>query len=115
MSSDNRELNVRTTSIDSAVVLSVSGEVDMVSAPKLSAAVAESLATVSQLLILDLTEVGFFGSAGLSVLVEALESVGGRELRVVGSVPVRRPIELTGLDEMLEVYDTLDAALAGKP
>ncbi|MBL1076401.1 STAS domain-containing protein [Nocardia sp. 2] len=112
MSNETRELIVRTRSVGSAVVLSVSGEVDIVSAPKLSAGVAEALATESTVLVLDLAEVGFFGSAGLSVLVEASEASAGRKLRVVASPQVRRPVELTGLDGLLDVYGTLDEALA---
>ncbi|MGX1809411.1 STAS domain-containing protein [Nocardia sp. NPDC055321] len=106
-----RELTVRMHAVESAMVLSASGEVDMVSAPKLSAAVAEALAGESPVLVMDLTDVGFFGSAGLSVLVEALEVTAGRQFRVVASAPVRRPVELTGLGDLLAVYDTLDEAL----
>ncbi|MEV6065501.1 STAS domain-containing protein [Nocardia sp. NPDC052001] len=112
MSSETRELTVQTRSAGAAVVLAAAGEVDMVSAPKLSAGVSEALATGAELIVLDLSEVGFFGSAGLSVLVQALESAGDRTVRVVGSFPVRRPIELTGMDELLDVYETLEAALA---
>ncbi|WP_245677133.1 STAS domain-containing protein [Nocardia acidivorans] len=112
MSSEARELVVRTRSAESAVILSATGEVDIVSAPKLSAAVDEALATDSALLVVDLTEVGFFGSAGLSVLVGALEAISDRRLKVVASPQVRRPIEVTGLDDLLDVYDSLEEALA---
>ncbi|MCU1642403.1 MAG: anti-anti-sigma factor [Nocardia sp.] len=112
MSNEVRELVLRTRSAEAAVVLSAVGEVDMVSAPKLSSAVAEALSTGAPVLVIDLSEVGFFGSAGLSVLVEALEASAGRELRVVATAPVRRPVELTGLDELLDIYGTLEEALA---
>lgn len=84
----------------------------MVSAPTLSAAVTEAVATASDVLVMDLSDVGFFGSAGLSVLVEALEVTAGRKLRVVASAAVRRPAELTGLTDLLDLYATLDEALA---
>ncbi|MRH89616.1 anti-sigma factor antagonist [Nocardia sp. SYP-A9097] len=112
MSTEARELVVRTRSAESAVILSAAGEVDIVSAPTLSAAVGAALATDSAVLVVDLSGVGFFGSAGLSVLVEALESIGGRRLKVVASPQVRRPIEVTGLDDLLDVYGTLEEALA---
>lgn len=112
VSTEARELIVRTRSAESAVILSAAGEVDIVSAPRLSAAVGEALATDSTLLVVDLTEVGFFGSAGLSVLVGALEAIADRRLKVVASPQVRRPIEVTGLDDLLDIYDTLEEALA---
>ncbi|MFQ6330112.1 STAS domain-containing protein [Nocardia sp. CWNU-33] len=112
MGNEVRELVLRTRSDESAVVLSAAGEVDMVSAPKLSAAVAEALSIGSPVLVIDLSEVGFFGSAGVTVLVEALEASAGRHLRVVATAPVRRPVELTGFDELLDIYGTLEEALA---
>ncbi|MFJ4653298.1 STAS domain-containing protein [Nocardia sp. NPDC088792] len=112
MSGEVRELTVTTSTVGSAIILSASGEVDIVSAPKLSATVSEALATGSSVLVLELSEVSFFGSAGLSVLVEALRTAAtDQQVKVVGSMPVQRPIELTGLDKMLDVHDTLEDAL----
>ncbi|MFJ4658874.1 STAS domain-containing protein [Nocardia sp. NPDC088792] len=106
-----RELIVSTRPAGAAVVVSVSGEVDILSAPALSTALSEALTTGSEVVVVDLSEVGFFGSAGLSVLVEALAAISGQQLRIVASTQVRRPIELTGLDAMLSVYGTLPEAL----
>ncbi|MBF6302141.1 STAS domain-containing protein [Nocardia amamiensis] len=92
------------------VVVIVHGEVDMASAPQLGAALEEAQRG-GKPLVVDMSEVDFLGSAGLSVLLVASEAQQAR-LRVVASDAVRRPIELTALDELLSVFPSLDAALA---
>lgn len=114
MSNEVGELIIGTRTVGSAVVLSVAGEVDVVSAPKLAAAAADAASSASTLLVVDLSQVKFFGSAGLSVLVGARETAPDLGLKVIASAQVRRPIEVTGLDKVLEVYDTLEQALGGE-
>ncbi|MFQ6392996.1 STAS domain-containing protein [Nocardia sp. KC 131] len=104
------EVNAR--SVGSATVITVSGEVDVASAPRLQTAIEDALRGNPVLLVLDLSSVGFLGSAGLSVLLMASESARQDGLRVVVSDQVRRPIEVTGLDKLLVLFDTLDGALA---
>lgn len=111
MSAESRALQVRLEWAGSAAVLTVSGEVDAVSAPQLQSGIEEALERTPAVLVVDLSGVSFFGSAGLSVLLLALEKLAKENLRVVASPQVRRPIEVTGLDGMLEVFETLPAAL----
>ncbi|MEV6071044.1 STAS domain-containing protein [Nocardia sp. NPDC052001] len=112
MSGEAAELTLGTRNVGAALVLSASGEIDVVSAPKLSAALAEAAASESPVLVVDLARVRFIGSVGLSVLLEARESASNRTMKVVASPQVRRPIEITGLDIALDVYDSLDQALS---
>lgn len=98
---------------DAAVVLGVSGEVDMLTAEELKAVVVEALDQRPAVVVIDLLGVGFIGSAGLAVLVEAQQrATEHTRLRVVaaGSVTLR-PLQITGLDVALEVYPTRAAAL----
>ncbi|WP_280426357.1 STAS domain-containing protein [Nocardia carnea] len=104
-------LDVQVRIADGTTVVTVHGEVDMASAPQLQAAL-EDAQRGGNPLVVDMSEVGFLGSAGLSVLLVTTEAAGAAGLRVVASDAVRRPIELTGLDKMLAVYDSLDTALA---
>lgn len=65
-------------------------------------------------LIVDLSQVQFFGAAGLRVLVDVrdLASRCGIELRlIVCSRPVRRPLEVTGLAAQFAVYGSREDAL----
>lgn len=107
----SRMLDVQVRVADGTTIVTVHGEVDMASAPQLQTAL-EAAQPGGKPLVVDMSEVGFLGSAGLSVLLVITESAGSDGVRVVASEAVRRPIELTGLDKMLAVYDSLDAALA---
>ncbi|PRY33778.1 anti-sigma factor antagonist [Umezawaea tangerina] len=94
-------------------VVSVSGEVDMVSAPALRAGVTANLVDGGKL-VLDLTGVSFLGSAGLAVLVEAAQQSRSRAIAfsvVAADRAVTRPIAATGLGEVFDVHPTLDEAI----
>lgn len=82
-----------------ATVVHVAGEIDMVTAPQVEEYVRARLGSGS--MVLDLSGVTFFGSAGLNVLI-ALHGECAR-LHVAFrlsecSAAVRRTLELTGLD-----------------
>jgi anti-sigma B factor antagonist len=66
-------------------------------------------------LVIDLVGVSFLGSPGLAALVEVTRGARRRRepLRLVidHTRPVIRPIEMTGLDDVLALYNTLDQAL----
>jgi anti-anti-sigma factor len=110
-----------TVSVDrdgDALILVVSGEVDMASAPRLTAELARCLAERPALLVIDLTAVTFFGSAGLQPLAaaerQAREATGEPvTVRIVASRAVLWVLELTGLVPVLGVYPTRADALAG--
>jgi anti-anti-sigma factor len=64
-------------------------------------------------LVIDLSEVGFLASAGLQALVAAHNNVSqsAQFAVVANSAATSRPIQLTGLDQIFELYPTLDEAL----
>src|SRR5258707_11967064 len=100
---------------DQAVVLAVSGEVDMLNAPRLAEAIHAALATGPTALIVDLSKVEFLASAGMSVLVAAqAEVVPPTRFAVVAEgAATSRPMKLVGIDTTIALYRTLDSALAG--
>ncbi|WP_331757739.1 STAS domain-containing protein [Nocardia sp. NBC_01388] len=91
-------------------VVTVAGEVDIVTAPQLRAVLADVVATAPPILVADMTAVPFCGSAGLSALLQETEYAPGMSVRVVASAPVRRIIEVTGLAQVLALFDTVEAA-----
>jgi anti-anti-sigma factor len=95
------------------VVLRVSGELDMATAPELDESVDTALRQPPAVLVVDLSAVRFFSSAGLSSLIRTNEAAGERTgVRIVAASPVtRRPLEVTGLTDALDVYPDLEAAL----
>lgn len=100
---------------DGAVVVAVSGEVDMLSAPQLAEAIRNAMAAKPPALIVDLSKVEFLASAGMTVLVSAhAEAVPSTQFAVVADGPATsRPIKLTGIDSVFSLYRTLDSALSG--
>ncbi|OBH74816.1 anti-anti-sigma factor [Mycobacterium scrofulaceum] len=101
-----------------AVVLQVSGVVDIITAPSLATHIDVALAGTPAVLVIDLTEVDFLSSAGITVLVEVhrLTENSPTSLRVAadGSA-TSRPLRIVGLDEFIDLYPTVDEALAGAP
>jgi len=102
---------------DGIAVLTVSGEVDLSTVPSLEAAIEEALAANPKALIVDLTAVDFLASAGLQTLVATRQRLGdGTGFAVVAAGPATaRPIELTGLAELLTVRPTIGEAMAALP
>jgi anti-sigma B factor antagonist len=99
--------------IEQTVVLSVCGQLDMLSAPYLLGAIHDAFDKAPSVLIIDLTELDFMASMGMSVLAAAHEQAG-RTTRfgVVADGPsTARPVELIGMDSFLWLYLTLDDAL----
>jgi anti-sigma B factor antagonist len=90
------------------VVLTVSGELDLSSAPELERALAESGAGRAQRVVIDLAQLTFMDSTGVSVLVRAKQEAdaAGRVLAVRHpNGQVRRLLELVGLLGRLDVED----------
>jgi anti-sigma B factor antagonist len=98
---------------DGVAVLTVGGEVDLATVSALEAAVDEALASQPTALVVDLSEVEFLASAGLQTLVTTHEKVGTSvQFAVVAhGAATSRPIQLTGLDEVFELFPTRAEAL----
>ena len=64
-------LAVERTSRDGVDVLSVEGEIDVATAPRLIAALNDAVAEAVRSVIIDLTSVGFMDSTGLALLINA--------------------------------------------
>jgi anti-sigma B factor antagonist len=96
-----------------ARVITVTGEVDTVTAPELAACLTAQLAAV-QVVVVNLDGVRFLTSAGLTVLFEAneLATQEGRGLRLVcNSWMANRVLEATGLRTHLPFADNVPDAL----
>ena len=84
--------------------LRVAGEIDAHTAPRLAAALDASGSSIR----LDLSGVEFVDSSGLRVLIDAhqrLDEAGGALRLVSPSDPVRRLLEISGVDGYLTVSD----------
>lgn len=108
-------LTVQTARRGDLAVVSVAGELDMATAPQLEEEIAALLARGESRLVLDLAEVSFCDSTGLSVFVRTrnrCQDAGGRLRIAAAPRAVRRVLEVSGLIDVLEVCPTVDAAVA---
>jgi anti-sigma B factor antagonist len=98
----------------STCALSVEGELDLASAPKLKWALADLLEAGCTQLVIDLSLVTFIDSTALGVLVGAQRSLGpGVRMGIACTHPdVLNIFELTGLDATFDIFPTFDDALA---
>jgi len=103
-----RELDERTS------VITVEGELDLSTAPRLKWMLIDSLETGCSQLIVDLSLTTFMDSTALGVLVGVNRrlDVGMRLAIVCTRTNVLKILEFSGLDGAFAIYPTLDEALA---
>jgi anti-sigma B factor antagonist len=98
-------------------VLAASGEIDLASAGTIRRAADDAFTAGALELWLDLTAVEFMDSSGLRVLIDTRQSASanGRRLLVIcPQGPVRRVIEISGVEAALEIHpDRASAHAAG--
>jgi anti-sigma B factor antagonist len=91
-----------------AAVISVSGELDLASSPALEEELERASNSGTSLVVVDLRELEFMDSTGLSVLVRAHQRAaqnGQRFGLVNGSQQVQRLLSLTGVADRLMLAD----------
>lgn len=96
-------------------VLRAQGEVDALTGPLLVDRIVETVDSASGLVVLDLTGIDFFGSAGIAALVEARRATRCRELSlriVCTGRAVLVPLRAAGVLDQFEIYPDLGAAVA---
>lgn len=90
-----------------AVIVRVTGEIDLATSPRLRAAL-ESATDQAEVIRVDMSGVTFLDSSGISVLVEAQqrlhESPNRLVLHGVGD-SIRRVLEISGLGSFFELSD----------
>lgn len=121
MNSDNhgrdRRFRVIPRRDGDVVVLQVRGDLDALTAPTLGTHLDIALAGAPSVLIVDITDVEFLASAGISMLVEThrLTARADISLRVVAEGPATsRPIRMMRIDEVIDLYATVDDAMAAQ-
>lgn len=108
------QFRVEVRSEGTAAVVVVSGELDLASGPELEDVLERVSNDPAQLLIIDLREVDFMDSTGLSIIVRAHQRFAedGRRLGLVrGPSQVQRLLDLTGVAERLPLVDTPEELL----
>ena len=94
-------------------ILTVTGEIDMATAPRFRQRLLAVISAGAQNVVIDLSGVDFIDSTGLGVLMGAakrVRSAGGDIRLVMAGSRLAELIELTRLDRVLDVFDSVSEA-----
>jgi anti-sigma B factor antagonist len=108
------DLLLSTRAGDGCTVVEVHGDLDMATQPRLRDGLEPLIGPGA--VVLDLTGVPFMDSSALGTLVvtfKALREGGGRLCLAGVQEPVRALLELTSVDTVIDVYDSVAAAERG--
>lgn len=104
--------------VDSVTLCAVGGEMDYLTADAFRQSLLEALPTAGAVVVVDLSQVTFFGVAGLRALMEARSWFGhsGRRLQLItGPRCVDRLLEVAGHAAVFDVIPSLAAVARPKP
>lgn len=94
-------------------VLAVRGEVDLATAPEFHDRLIGLVSAGNLRIIVDLSQTEFLDSTGLGALVTALKRIrahDGQLRLVVAHERILKVFEITSLDRVLEIFDSVTAA-----
>jgi anti-sigma B factor antagonist len=94
-------------------VVRVAGELDLDSAPELRAGLRQAVDDGGDTVVLDLAGVRFMDSSGLGMIVltyKELQARSGRLCLAAVQPFVLKVLELTSVDSLVSIYDSVEAA-----
>jgi anti-sigma B factor antagonist len=106
MGTPETDLSIESSEQGGWHVITVSGEIDLYTAPGLREALAAAIDTGNTRLAVDLRPVRFMDSMGLGVLIGArrkLVELDAPFVLICGEGPVRRVLDVSGLTKVFEV------------
>lgn len=106
-------MNLNTSEINGAVVVSLTGEVDLSHSPRLRKVLMELMFDRRHVLI-DMKSVDYIDSSGIASLVEAYQMARRNQTRftlVEVSQPAMRVLQLARLDKVFTIAPNVEAAL----
>ncbi|MBB6122033.1 STAS domain-containing protein [Nocardiopsis algeriensis] len=106
------ELKISSRSQDDVAVITVGGEIDLYTAPRLRDELVGALEDEARRLVVDMSRTEFCDSTGISVLLSAMKRARdkGGDLEIAAPRPaVMRVLEVTGLDAVFVIHPDTDA------
>ncbi|MGZ8475712.1 MAG: STAS domain-containing protein [Candidatus Limnocylindria bacterium] len=101
---------------DDVVVARLTGELDTAGAESVGRRIAEAVPSSARGVVVDMTELEFIDSSGVSMLFSLARRVGSRrqELRVVApaDAPVARVLQIVEFERAAPVHADVDSAVA---
>jgi anti-sigma B factor antagonist len=97
-------------------VVAMPAEIDAVNAEKTRQDLLSAVSLGAAVVVIDMSETTFCDSAGVQAIIVACRqaAANGTELRLVATA-VLRILTVVGVDQLMPIYPTLEAALAGPP
>jgi anti-anti-sigma factor len=108
-------MEMKDKQVNGVTVLSLTGSIDAMTAPKITAYIHELVAKGNIKLIADFSGVDYTSSAGLRVLLGAIKETRAQsgDMRLTGVQPdVLKVLNLSGFTNILKLFDDLDSAVA---
>ena len=100
-----------------ASVLTLRGEIDVYTAPRLRQAIIDLVEEGETTIVVDMQKVDFLDSTGLGVLVGGLKRVKTRDgtlAIVVTQDKILKIFDITGLNKVFPLHDSVEAAASTK-
>jgi anti-anti-sigma factor len=102
---------------DDVVVARLTGELDIAGAERTGLRIAEAVPSSARGVVVDMTDLEFIDSSGVSMLFALARRVGSRrqELRVVAPAgrPVARVLQIVEFERAAPVHADVNSAVAG--
>lgn len=113
---DKVRLSTELIERDGVPIVRVHGEIDLHTAPEFERALRAGMERRTPALIVDLSDISYVDSSGLSALLAANKELSARNAALYVAAPpgrpgVRRVIEITRLDTVIRVRDTVEDIL----
>ena len=112
------DLSLQTREADGRTIVSVGGEIDVYTAPKLRDKITELVGEGHHQLVIDMENVDFLDSTGLGVLVGGLKKLrahdGSMQL-ICTQERLLKIFRITGLAKVFAIHSSQSEALAEQP
>jgi len=98
-------------------VLPLEGEIDLHISPEVAESLRTMIANKPKVLVVDLTNVTYFDSSGLAVLIEGMQNVqeyGGAFALAGVQESVQHIFDIARLDQVFQIFPDVDSALDAK-
>ena len=110
------KLSIETERRDGIPIVRARGEIDLYTVSEFDRALKSEIQEGPPALIVDLSDLSYIDSAGLTALLAAYNSLSVREAQIYvvappGNPGVARVLEVTRFDALVKVCDTVDEAL----
>ena len=108
------DLDVETGTVGDASLLSLRGEIDVYTAPRLRQAIIDLVEGGATRIVVDMEKVDFLDSTGLGVLVGGLKRVKDKDgsMKLVATQDrILKIFDITGLSKVFPIFGSLDQAL----